>query len=100
MTLFGPIGADVRHIVLTAPTPFQMAPQFGVDPIHLAVIMTANVEIATLTPPVGLNLFVMSAIARLPLEQVSKGVLPFYFVRLFPLMLITFVPWISLALIS
>lgn len=100
LLLLGMFVDGVSLIVLTAPTLFQMAPQFGVDPIHLAVIMTANVEIATLTPPVGLNLFVMSGIARLPLEEVSKGVLPFYFVRLFALMLITFVPWISLALIS
>ncbi|MEN2976384.1 TRAP transporter large permease (plasmid) [Tistrella bauzanensis] len=90
----------VSLIVLTAPTLFQMAPHFDVNPIHLAVIMTANVEIATLTPPVGLNLFVMSGIARLPVEQVIRGVLPFYLARLVALVCITFIPWISLALVG
>ena len=71
----------------------------GINPIHFAVIMVANVEIATLTPPVGLNLFVMSGISKLPVHEVIRGVLPFYFVRLVGLGLITYVPAISLALI-
>ncbi|MGI6852123.1 TRAP transporter large permease [Mesorhizobium sp. 1B3] len=100
LILLGMFVDGVSLIVLTAPTLFQMAPHFGVDPIHLAVIMTANVEIATLTPPVGLNLFVVSGISRLPVEQVVQGVLPFYLVRLIALVCITFVPWFSLALVS
>jgi C4-dicarboxylate transporter DctM subunit len=89
----------VAMIVLTAPLLFPMATALGIDPIHFAVIMVANVEIATLTPPIGLNLFVMSGITKLPVHEVVRGVAPFYAVRLTSLMLITFVPAIALALL-
>ena len=89
----------VAMIVLTSPLLFPVATALGIDPIHFAVIMVANVEIATLTPPIGLNLFVMSGISKLPVHEVVRGVLPFYFVRLTGLMLITFFPAISLALL-
>jgi len=90
----------VAMIVLTAPLLFPMATHLGIDPVHFAVIMVANVEIATLTPPIGLNLFVMSGIARIPVEQVARGVVPFYITRLVSLALITFVPALSLTLVT
>ncbi|HYG43846.1 MAG TPA: TRAP transporter large permease [Bordetella sp.] len=90
----------VAMIVLTAPLLFPMATHLGIDPVHFAVIMVANVEIATLTPPIGLNLFVMSGIARIPVEQVARGVVPFYITRLVSLALITYVPALSLVLLS
>ncbi|MFV0492694.1 MAG: TRAP transporter large permease [Pseudorhodobacter sp.] len=89
----------IALIVLTAPLLFPMAQALGIDPVHFAVIMVANVEIATLTPPIGLNLFVMSGIARIPVHEVARGVLPFYAVRLTGLALVSFIPAISLALI-
>ena len=89
----------VAMIVLTSPLLFPAAIALGINPIHFAVIMVANVEIATLTPPIGLNLFVMSGITKLPLHEVIRGVFPFYGVRVLGLLLITYVPAISLALI-
>ena len=89
----------IALIVLTAPLLFPLAQSLGIDPIHFAVIMVANVEIATLTPPIGLNLFVISGIARLPVHEVARGVMPFFLVRLTGLMLITYIPAISLALV-
>lgn len=89
----------VAMIVLTAPLLFPIATRLGIDPIHFAVIMVANVEIATLTPPIGLNLFVMSGITKLPVHEVVRGVMPFYVVRLLALMLISYIPSISLVLI-
>ncbi|MDP1691126.1 MAG: TRAP transporter large permease [Burkholderiaceae bacterium] len=89
----------VAMIVLTAPLLFPMATALGINPIHFAVVMVANVEIATLTPPIGLNLFVMSGIAKLPVHEVARGVAPFYAVRMTALMLITFVPAIALVLV-
>lgn len=90
----------VAMIVLTAPLLFPIATALGIQPIHFAVVMVANVEIATLTPPIGLNLFVMSGISKLPVHEVVRGVLPFYGVRLIGLALISYVPAISLALVS
>ncbi len=99
LLLMGMFLDGIALIVLTAPLLFPIAQALGIDPIHFAVIMVANVEIATLTPPIGLNLFVMSGISRIPVHEVARGVLPFYAVRLVGLSLITFVPAISLALI-
>lgn len=90
----------VAMIVLTAPLLFPMATALGLNPIHFAVVMVANVEIATLTPPIGLNLFVMSGISKLPVHEVVRGVMPFYAVRLLGLALISYVPAISLSLVS
>jgi len=90
----------IAMIVLTAPLLFPMATHLGVDPLHFAVIMVANVEIATLTPPIGLNLFVMSGITRIPVEEVARGVVPFYATRLVALALISYVPTLSLVLLS
>ena len=89
----------VAMIVLTSPLLFPVATALGINPIHFAVVMVANVEIATLTPPIGLNLFVMSGISKLPVHEVVRGVAPFYLVRLVGLMLITYVPAIALALV-
>jgi len=89
----------VAMIVLTSPLLFPMATALGINPIHFAVVMVANVEIATLTPPIGLNLFVMSGISKLPVHEVVRGVMPFYGVRLTGLMLITYIPSISLVLL-
>jgi C4-dicarboxylate transporter DctM subunit len=89
----------VAMIVLTSPLLFPVATALGINPIHFAVVMVANVEIATLTPPIGLNLFVMSGISKLPVHEVVRGVAPFYLVRLLGLMLITYVPAIALALV-
>ena len=89
----------VAMIVLTAPLLFPIATQLGINPIHFAVIMVANVEIATLTPPIGLNLFVMSSIAKIPVESVVKGVLPFFVTRVVALGILTYVPWLSLVLL-
>jgi C4-dicarboxylate transporter DctM subunit len=96
--LGGPL-EGISMIVLTAPIIFPIGMALGVDPIHLAVIYVANVEIATLTPPIGLNLFVMAGIAKMPVGEVIRGVTPFWFARLFALMLITYIPEISLFLV-
>ncbi|HET9652721.1 MAG TPA: TRAP transporter large permease subunit, partial [Usitatibacter sp.] len=89
----------VAMIVLTSPLLFPVATALGINPIHFAVVMVANVEIATLTPPIGLNLFVMSGISKLPVHEVVRGVAPFYAVRLVGLALISYVPAISLMLL-
>lgn len=90
----------VSMIVLLAPILFPMAQAVGVNLIHFSVIMTALVEVATLTPPVGLNLFVMSRITKLPLHEIVRGVVPFYAMRVLALVLINAVPSLSLVLLT
>jgi C4-dicarboxylate transporter DctM subunit len=83
-------------LLITAPLLFPMAMQLGIDPIHLGVVMTVNMEIGMITPPVGLNLYVASGISRLGLTETTKACAPWILVMLAYLILITYVPIISL----
>jgi C4-dicarboxylate transporter DctM subunit len=69
-----------------------------IDLIHFAIILVINMEIGLLTPPFGLNLFTMKMISQAPIEEVVKGVLPFISIMFVLLMIITYVPEISLFL--
>lgn len=99
LLVLGTVFDGLSMILISAPILFPIAKAVGVDPIHFAVIMTANIEIATLTPPVGLNIFVMSRIARLRVEETSRAIVPFYGIRLAGLALITLIPELSLYLV-
>ena len=83
-------------LLITAPLLFPMAMQLGIDPIHLGVLMTVNMEIGMITPPVGLNLYVASGISKLGLTETTKACAPWIVVMLLFLILITYVPAISL----
>ena len=85
-------------ILILAPILFPTAVQLGIDPIHLGIIMVVNMEIGMVTPPVGLNLFVASGITGLPLLSVVRAALPWLMVLLGFLIVITYVPEISLYL--
>jgi C4-dicarboxylate transporter, DctM subunit len=83
-------------IMILAPLIFPVAMQLGIDPIHLGVIVTVNMEIGMLTPPVGLNLFVASGISGESLGEVVKASVPWFFALVFGLIVVTYVPAISL----
>jgi C4-dicarboxylate transporter DctM subunit len=83
-------------ILILAPILVPIAKSLGIEPIHLGVIMTVNLEIGMIHPPVGLNLFVASHIAKMGLPEVSIACLPWVFVSLLYLMLITYLPAVSL----
>ncbi|MGH8353222.1 MAG: C4-dicarboxylate TRAP transporter large permease protein DctM [Pseudomonas sp.] len=85
-------------ILILAPILFPIAVQLGIDPIHLGIIMVVNMEIGLITPPVGLNLFVTSAVTGMPLTATIRAAMPWLMLLLLFLILITYVPWISLAL--
>jgi C4-dicarboxylate transporter DctM subunit len=82
-------------IVIVAPLVFPIAIELGVDPIHLGIIMVVNMEIGMITPPVGLNLFVTSGVAGMPMMRVVRAALPFLGVLFVFLILVTYVPWLS-----
>jgi len=82
-------------IVIVAPLVFPIAIELGIDPIHLGIIMVVNMEIGMITPPVGLNLFVTSGVARMPMMSVVRAALPFLGVLFIFLILISYVPIIS-----
>ena len=82
-------------LVIVAPLVFPIAMELGIDPIHLGIIMVVNMEIGMITPPVGLNLFVTSGVAGMPIMSVVKAALPFLAVMFVFLIIVTYVPWIS-----
>lgn len=82
-------------IVIVAPLVFPIAMELGIDPIHLGIIMVVNMEIGMITPPVGLNLFVTSGVAGMPMMGVVRAALPFLAVLFVFLILVTYVPIIS-----
>lgn len=85
-------------ILILVPILFPIAVQLGIDPIHLGIIMVVNMEIGMITPPIGLNLFVSSAITNLSLPQVIRAATPWLLLMLTFLVAITYIPAISLAL--
>jgi C4-dicarboxylate transporter, DctM subunit len=82
-------------IVIVAPLVFPIAMELGIDPIHLGIIMVVNMEIGMITPPVGLNLFVTSGVAGMPMMRVVQAALPFLAVLFVFLIIVTYVPIIS-----
>jgi C4-dicarboxylate transporter DctM subunit len=85
-------------ILILAPIMFPIATALGVDPVHLGIVMTVNMEIGLITPPVGLNLFVTAGVAGMDVGQVVRAALPWLMVLVGVLLLITYVPAISLSL--
>jgi len=83
-------------ILILAPLFLPIAKTLGIDPIHLGIIMTINMEIGMIHPPVGLNLFVASHLAKMGLTEVSLATLPWVFVMLGYLLVVTYIPAISL----
>jgi TRAP-type C4-dicarboxylate transport system permease large subunit len=69
---------------------------FGIDPVHFGIIMILNLGIGLLTPPVGPTLVVGCAIGKVSMEAVSRSILPFYVPLLVVLLLVTYVPALSL----
>ncbi len=85
-------------LLIMAPILFPIAVQLGIDPIHLGIIMVVNMEIGMITPPVGLNLFVAAGITGRSLTWVLRAALPWLMILLLFLVIVTYVPWISLCL--
>ncbi len=87
---------DVISIMLvTIPILYPVLIQLGFDPLHIAVIYTINMEIGTITPPIGMNLFALSGSTGTPVSEVAKGAVPYVIVMLFVLAVIIMVPELS-----
>ena len=71
---------------------------FDIDPVHFGIVMLLNLGIGLLTLPVGTTLFVGCAIGKVSVDEVMRGIWPFYYVMFTVLMIVTYVPWLSLAL--
>ncbi len=96
LLLVGMLLEPVSALLITVPVLLPAAVHFGIHPLHLGVVMTLNLVIGLLTPPVGLVLYVLGAVSGAPFSRVVQGMLPFLIVLLVILIVITFVPGISL----
>jgi C4-dicarboxylate transporter, DctM subunit len=85
-------------IIVLAPILAPVAIYFGIDPVHFGLIMVVNLALGMITPPFGVNLFAACTVARISLDRIIPYLLPFVLVILFCLMLITYIPVISLGL--
>jgi len=87
-------------LLILAPLFHPIAVNLGIDPIHLGIIMTTNMEVGMITPPVGLNLYVAAGLTGMSLGQVTRAALPWMFVLILALIIITYVPWFSMYLVN
>ncbi len=98
LLFFGMLMDMSSLILITTPILLPIAQEIGVDPIHFGVIMVLNLGIGLLTPPVGSTLFLGSAISGVSIERITKATLPFYAVMLIMLLLVTFIPALSMTM--
>ena len=87
-------------ILILTPLMLPLVQAVGVDPVHFGIIMTVNLSIGMYTPPFGLNLFASQAVFQTPLGNIYRGVLPFLAINFATLMVITYVPAISMVLLG
>jgi TRAP-type C4-dicarboxylate transport system permease large subunit len=85
-------------IIVLAPILVPVAVQFGIDPVHLGLVMIVNLALGMITPPFGVNLFAACTVARISVDEIVPKLVPFVLVVFGCLIVITYVPQISLGL--
>lgn len=88
----GTLITGAATVSILAPIFLPVALQYGIDPVFLGVLMVINLAIGYITPPVGVDLYVAGAIAKIPVEQVIKRIAPYLIVLLIDLILLTYIP--------
>ncbi|MGG0717056.1 TRAP transporter large permease [Robertmurraya massiliosenegalensis] len=100
LIIVGMVMDTTPAILILAPIFLPIASAIGINPIHFGLIMVVTLAIGFVTPPVGLNLFVASSLSKLSVLRIGKASVPFIIVFIFALLLITFIPEISLILVG
>lgn len=96
LLIVGSFMDTLAAIIILTPILLPIAVNLGYDPVHFGILMVVNLAIGFITPPVGVNLFVGSGISGISVEALSKAVIPSFFVMVFALLLIVFIPDLSL----
>lgn len=96
LLITGMLLEPVAGLLITVPVLMPAALEFGIDPLHLGIVMILNLVLGLLTPPVGLVLYVLSSVTGASVQTVTRGTLPFLIPLLITLLLITFIPAFSL----
>jgi C4-dicarboxylate transporter DctM subunit len=98
LLFIGTFMETVASIIILVPVLLPVVTQIGVDPLHFGIIIVVNLAIGMVTPPLGVCLFVGCGISGITLEAISKAVWPFILSMIFAVLLLTYIPWISIAL--
>src|SRR5699024_9635389 len=83
-------------IIILAPILVPIASEIGVDPVHFGVVMIVSLSLGMVTPPLGLNLFIVGRIGQIRIDQLTRALVPFYIAVIIAIALITFIPEIAL----
>lgn len=86
----------IAAIVILTPILLPVVTSIGMDPIHFGIIMTANLAIGLITPPVGVSLFVGARVGNTQFEPLVRAIIPFIIMMIISILIITFVPQLSL----
>ncbi len=100
LLIFGMILDNIPNIMIFTPILLPIAKTIGMDPVHFGIMMTCNLAIGMVTPPMGINLFVASGMTKVPVLKLAKACVPFLIAFLIALIFIAYVPSISLALVG
>ena len=98
LLLLGCVMETLASIIICAPIFLPIVVSLGVDPIHFGIIMSINLTLGLLTPPLGLNLFIASAITKLSVDHIAKSVLPFFGILVLVVLLVSLVPGLAMFL--
>ena len=99
LLLLGAVLDIFSALVIMVPLILPLAVGYGIHPVHLGIIFLANMQIGYMTPPVGMNLFIASYRFKKPITELYSASLPFMVILLVALLLITYLPWLSLGLL-
>lgn len=98
LLLLGCFIETIANILIVTPILYPVALSLGIDPIHFGIIIVVTLSLGMATPPVGENLYIAASIADVPFEKLLKDVVPFIFAAIIAILLITFIPQLSLFL--
>lgn len=98
LLFIGTFMETVASIIILVPVLYPVVTQIGVDPLHFGIIIVVNLAIGMVTPPLGVCLFVGCGISGISLEAISKAAWPFIAIMIAAVLVLTYVPWISLVL--
>ncbi|WP_240374698.1 TRAP transporter large permease [Bacillus piscicola] len=100
LLIVGTFMETIASIIILTPILLPVVTSIGMDPVHFGIVMIVNLSIGLITPPVGINLFVGSQVGEVAYEKLVRAIMPFLFMMIADVLIITFIPQISLFLVG
>jgi len=96
LLILGMFIEGIAIMIITFPVLLPVMLKIGIDPVHFGVILVLNLMIGLVTPPVGLCLYVVAGIAKISIADITKELMPYVLALIFVLMLVTYIPGLTL----